>query len=96
MRHFRLALYDVTSGTAEEAVDIARGAIAIFEAQPGFVRYEFGSLDDGGIVSFSVWETENEARHAETVAADYTRAHLADRIKERQLHTGDLAWDEAL
>jgi heme-degrading monooxygenase HmoA len=96
VRHFRIALYDVTSGTAEEAIDIARGAIPIFEAQPGFVRYEFGSLRDGGIVSFSVWETEDEARHAEELAADYTRENLADRMKERQQHIGDLAWDEAL
>jgi heme-degrading monooxygenase HmoA len=95
VRHFRIALYDVTSGTAEETIDIARGAIPIFEAQPGFVRYEFGALRDGGIMSFSVWDTEDEARHAEEVAAEYTREHLANRMKERQRHFGDLAWDEA-
>ena len=56
MRHFRIALYDVVSGTAEEALGIARDrVIPLFEQQPGFVRYEVGSLDTGGIVSFSVW-----------------------------------------
>ena len=97
MRHFRIALYDITSGTAEEAIEIARDrVIPLFEKQPGFVRYEVGSLDTGGIASFSVWETKDEALHAEEVAADFVKENLADRMKLREEHTGDLAWDEAL
>ena len=62
MRHLRIALYDMTSGTADEVIDLAgREMIPLFEAQPGFVRYEVGTLDSGGIVSFSIWETEAEA-----------------------------------
>jgi hypothetical protein len=94
--HFRIALYDMTSGTAEEALGIARDkVIPLFEQQPGFVRYEVGSLDSGGIVSFSLWETEAEALHAEEVAADFVKENLAERVKLREEHTGDLAWDEA-
>jgi heme-degrading monooxygenase HmoA len=97
VRHFRIALYDVTSGTAQEVIEIARDrVIPLFEQQPGFVRYEVGALDTGGIVSFSVWETEAEARHAEEVAAEFNKENLADRMKLREEHTGDLAWDEAL
>ena len=97
MRHFRIALYDMTSGTAEEAIEIARDrVIRLFEEQPGFVRYEVGSLDSGGIVSFSIWETEDEALHAEAVAADFLKENLADRMKLREEHTGNIAWDEAL
>jgi hypothetical protein len=97
MRHFRIALYDIASGTAEEALEIARDrVIPLFEQQPGFVRYEVGALDTGGIVSFSVWETEDEARHAEEVAAEFVRENLADRMNLREEHTGNLAWDEAL
>ena len=97
MRHFRIALYDTTSGTAEEAIEIARDrVIPLFEQQPGFVRYEVGALDTGGIVSFSLWETADEALHAEQVAAEFVKENLADRMKLREEHTGDLAWDEAL
>ena len=97
MRHFRIAIYDITSGTANEALEIARDrVIPLFEEQPGFVRYEVGSLDNGGIVSFSVWETAAEALHAEEVAADFVKENMADRMKLRDEHTGDLAWDEAL
>jgi hypothetical protein len=95
MRHLRIALYDVTSGTAEETIEIARkGILPIFEAQPGFVRYETGTLDDGGIVSFSIWETADEAQHASDVAADWVKDNLADRIQLREQHTGNVAWDE--
>jgi Antibiotic biosynthesis monooxygenase len=97
VRHLRIALYDMVSGTAEEALAISRDrVIPLFEEQPGFVRYEVGSLDSGGIVSFSIWETEDEALHAEAVAADFVKENLADRVKLREEHTGDIAWDEAL
>jgi heme-degrading monooxygenase HmoA len=96
VRHFRIALYDVTSGTADEANEIARDhVVPLFEEQPGFVRYELGALDAGGVASFSVWETEDEALHAEQVAAQFVKEHLADRVRLREEHTGALAWDEA-
>jgi hypothetical protein len=97
MRHLRIALYNTISGTAEEAVGIARKEIVpLFEAQPGFVRYEVGTLDDGGVVSFSIWETTDEAQHAVDLAASYVQEHLADRVKLREEHLGNVAWDEAL
>jgi hypothetical protein len=96
MRHLRLALYDMTSGTAEESIEIARkGILPIFEEQPGFVRYEVGTLDNGGVVSFSIWETADEAQHATEVAASWVKENLADRIALREEHTGDMAWDES-
>ena len=97
MNHFRVALYDMTSGTAEEAVEIARkGMIPLYEAQPGFIRYEVGVLDNGGVCSFSVWETDEEAHKAIELARDWVKENLADRIKLREEHTGDMSWDEAL
>ena len=95
MRHLRLALYDMTSGTAHEAIEIARkGVLPLFEQQPGFVRYEVGTLDNGGVVSFSIWETADEAQQATDLAASWVKDNLADRVSLRESHTGDVAWDE--
>ena len=95
MRHFRVALFDVISGTAEEVIEIARaGLVPIFEKQPGFVRYEVGVLKDGGIVSFSIWETADEAQRAVELAAGFVRDNLANRERLRDEHTGDVAWDD--
>jgi hypothetical protein len=53
MRHLRIALYDVTSGTADEA------------------------------------------QHAVELIAEWVRENVADRVKLREEHTGDIAWDES-
>ena len=95
MRHFRVALFDVISGTADEVIAIARaGLVPIFESQPGFVRYEVGVLDDGGILSFSIWETADEAQRAVDLAADFVKDNLANRERLRDEHTGEVAWDD--
>ena len=95
--HMRVALYDMTSGTAEEVIDIARnGMIPLYEAQPGFVRYDVGILDSCGVVSFSIWETEDEAKRAIELAAGWVKENLADRIKLREEHTGSMSWEEEL
>ena len=95
VRNFRVALYDVTSGRAEEAIKIARaGFKPILEEQPGFVRYEVADLDSGGIVSFSVWETAAEAQRAVELADEWVRDNLADRERLREEHTGDVAWND--
>ena len=96
MNHIRVALYDMKSGTAEEAAEIARkGLLPIFKSQPGYVRYEVGKLDNGGIVSFSIWETGDEAQNAVDTAASWVAENLAERIALRENHVGDLLWDEA-
>jgi hypothetical protein len=93
MRHFRFALYDVTSGTANEAITIARAEFQpILEKQPGFVRYEVGELDDGGTFSFSIWETAEEAQRAVELASEWVRDNVADRERLREEHTG--TWPE--
>ena len=95
MRHFRVALYDLTKGPVQEVIELARsGFVPIFEKQPGFVRYEVGELDNGGIVSFSIWETEDEALRAVELAADWVKENVADRVRLREEHTGDVAWDD--
>jgi heme-degrading monooxygenase HmoA len=59
MRHFRVALFDVTSGSADDVLETVRaGFVPIFEKQPGFVRYEMTTT----VIVFSIWETAAEAQ----------------------------------
>lgn len=85
----------MTSGSADEVLEIVRaGFLPFFENQPRFVRYEIGKLDNGGIVSFSIWETADEARRAVELAGEWVRGNTADRVRLREEHTGDVAWDD--
>ena len=94
--HVRIATYDLTSGTAEEAADLARsGMLPIFKDQPGFVRYGVLKLDDGRIGSVSIWETHAEAEAAVAAAADFVKKNMADRIKLVDNHIGDFFFDES-
>ena len=93
--HVRIAIYDLTKGTAEEAADLAKnGMLPIFQEQPGFVRYGLAGLDDGTFASISVWQTHDEAEAANAVAADWVAEHLADRIALKNAHVGDFFFDE--
>ena len=94
MRHLRLALYDMTSGTAHEAIEIARKGSCRCSSSSRLRRYEVGTLDNGGVVSFSIWETADEAQQATDLAASWVKDNLADRVSLRESHTGDVAWDE--
>ena len=93
--HVRIAVYSMKQGTAEETADLAKsGMLQIFRGQPGFVRYGVAQLDDGTIASISVWETHAEAEAANTAAAEWVAANIADRIALQTAHVGDFFFDE--
>ena len=93
--HVRIATYKMTSGTAQEAADLAKsGMLPVFKGMPGFVRYGVLQLDDGELASISVWETHAEAEAAIAAAADFVAKNMADRIKLDTNHVGDFFFDE--
>jgi heme-degrading monooxygenase HmoA len=93
--HVRIAIYKLTSGTAEEAADLAKsGMLPIFKGQPGFIRYGVALLEDGSVASVSAWETHEEAEAAVAAAADFVKANMADRISLTSNHIGDFFFDE--
>ena len=93
--HVRIAIYKLTSGTVEEAVDLAKsGMLPIFQGQPGFIRYGVAQLEDGNVASVSAWETHEEAEAAVSAAAEFVQANMADRISLISNHIGDFFFDE--
>jgi heme-degrading monooxygenase HmoA len=93
--HLRIAVYAIKKGTAEKAAEVAKGGmLPIFKAQPGFVRYGVGLLDDGKLVSVSIWETHAEAEAATGAAAEFVAKNMADLIQLESSHVGDYFFDE--
>lgn len=96
MNHFRIAVYDVTKGTAKEVAEIvsAPGGLSdIFKVQPGFQAYSIIEVDPVTLMSLSSWETHEEAEHAVAAAAEWTAAHTGDRVHRTSNYVGDsLFW----
>ena len=81
MQHIRVATYEMTKGTPEEVADLAAsGMLETFEQHPGFIGYSVAKVDDGHIMSISVWQSHQDAEEAVALAADWVAEHIADRI----------------
>lgn len=94
MRCTRVSLYDIKSGTFDEAVGLAKtGMVPMFQASPGFVSYGVAQIDKAAFVSLSTWESRAQADAASTKAADWVKANGRDRFALRENHVGELAID---
>ena len=81
MQHVRVATYKITKGTPEELAKIAQsGMLPIFKSHHGFIGYSVLKVDDGEVMSVSVWNSHKDAEEATALAADFVAENLADRI----------------
>ena len=94
MRYTRIALYDITSGTYEEAVSQAKtGLVPVFQSSPGFLSMGVAKIDKAAFVSLSKWETRAQADTATTKAADWVKANGHGHFTLRENYIGDLTID---
>ena len=97
MRHVRIATYEISDGTFQEAADSAKaGMLPKFREQPGFIRYGVADMGEKTLVSISLWETREQADAATPVAAAWTAEHMAGRIALKSSMVGDLAFYQGL
>jgi heme-degrading monooxygenase HmoA len=95
MSHVRIGVYALTSGTAQEVADQAReGMLSVFRAQPGFRAYGLAHTQEGKLVSVSLWDSGEEARHANELAASWVRENLADKAQLEEAQVGDFLFYE--
>lgn len=90
--HARIALYDLTSGTAEDVVRKAEsegGMVEIFRQKDGFVSYELIHAD-GAVISSSRWNSAEQADAATEAAAVWVEENIADLVVLRQNFVGDV------
>lgn len=97
MPHVRVGIYAVTSGTPQEVGDRAQeqdGMLSVFRAQPGFKAYGLAETQDGKLVSVSLWESAEQARQANELAASWVKENLADRVQLEGAQVGDFLFFE--
>ena len=95
--HARVAIYRITSGSAEEvarAADAEGGMLGIFRGQPGFVTYELVGTGDT-LISISRWETEQQADGAAIAARSWVAEHLARAVELQHNYVGEVVLSSA-
>jgi heme-degrading monooxygenase HmoA len=84
------------SGDAQELAQRAEeGLLPIFEAQPGFKAYSV-ILSDGEIMSFSAWDSAEQAEAANAAAADWVAENMTDDIDLKETRIGEIVISTAL
>lgn len=92
MRYTRLATYDLTKGTFDELTGIAeKGILPMLAREPGFVNYGLVDIGNHKVVSITIWETREEAQKSTSMAANWVRENVSDRVRLDTTHIGDLA-----
>lgn len=93
--HGRMARYTFSGDVQELAQRAEGGMLPIFQAQPGFRAYSLISSDDE-ILSFSAWESAEQADAANAAAASWVADNMADDIELKEARTGEILFSTTL
>ena len=93
--HGRMARYTYAGDVQELAQKAEEGLLPIFESQPGFKAYSVISSGDE-IVSFSAWETAEQAGAANTAAAEWVAENLGDDFELTETKIGEILFSTTL
>jgi heme-degrading monooxygenase HmoA len=97
MRYVRFAMYEMKPNTIDASMRNARKELLpLFRQQPGFVAYQGARLDDGRVISFSVWETRAACESAVRIASDWVKRNMAKDVVSSQTHIAELEIDSSL
>lgn len=89
--HARIALYELTSGTAEDVARRAEaGMLPIFRDQHGFRSYRLIATDEGTVISVSEWDDHEQAEEAAQLAATWVKETISELVELKQLHVGEV------
>ena len=83
---------DIVKGTFPELTNTAeKGLLPMFTREPGFVNYGLVDAGNNKLVSISIWETREAAQKSATMAANWVKENVSDRINLVTSYVGDLA-----
>lgn len=97
MSHVRIAIYTLTKGTAlQEVADLAHdGLFKVLQSQPGFQAYGLAETQEGKLVSFSLWDSGEQAQRANALAASWTRENMTGKARLQDAQVADFLFYES-
>ena len=90
MSYARVAVYNIESSSYEEILGKVReGLVPIMKQRSGLESYN--TVDGGGqILSFSVWDTQENAQGATDAAGEWVRENLAEQLSVAESFVGEV------
>jgi heme-degrading monooxygenase HmoA len=93
--HARLAKYTFSGNAQELARRAEEGILPTFKSMPGFKAYLVVE-SEGEIISFSAWETQEQAEQANIAVADWAAENMAGEIELTESRFGEILISTAL
>jgi hypothetical protein len=93
--HGRIARYTFSGDARELASRAEDGILPIFEAQPGFRAYSVIE-SEGEILSFSAWDTAEQAEAANAAAAGWVAENMAADLDLKEARIGEVLFSTTL
>jgi heme-degrading monooxygenase HmoA len=93
--HGRIAKYTFTGDAQELARRAEEGMLPILQAQPGFKAYSLVTTGEK-IVSFSAWDSAEDAEAANTAVASWVQENMAGSIDLKDVQIGEILISTAL
>lgn len=93
--HARIARYEYSGDIQEIAAKAESGLLPILQSTPGFKAYTVITTDSE-IITFSGWDTAEQAEAAATTALAWVDENLADDIDLKETIFGDIVIATAL
>ena len=93
--HARFARYTFSGDAQELARRVEDGMLPILQAQPGFRAYLVIESDDE-IVSFSGWDSAEQAEAANATIAGWVAANIAGDVQLTEARIGEVLISTAL
>ena len=93
--HGRMAIYTISADAHELARSAEEGMLPIFQAQSGFKAYSLVATGDE-LLSFSAWESEEDAEAGSESAASWIAENMADKITLKEARIGEILLGTAI
>lgn len=87
----RIANYTFREGKLDEAVAKAEeGLLPLFQRHEGFRSYSASKVGEDRVISFSLWDTREQAEAANRIAGEWTQENLGHLADTAEVMLGDV------